>query len=168
MSILVEAIEHETPSLLKNNVRLRVIGDTDSLPEEVRNRLFASIDKTSNNTGVNLILALSYSARWEIIKASKEIAENVGQGLLKEEDINEDLFASYLTTKEIPDPELMIRTSGETRISNFLLWQIAYSELYFTDIYWPDFNKEELCKALYSYQNRERRFGKTSEQIQEN
>jgi undecaprenyl diphosphate synthase len=168
MSILVEAIEHETPSLLKNNVRLRVIGDTDSLPEEVRNRLFASIDKTSNNTGVNLILALSYSARWEIVKASKEIAKNVGQGLLKEEDINEDLFASYLTTKEIPDPELMIRTSGETRISNFLLWQIAYSELYFTDIYWPDFNKEELCKALYSYQNRERRFGKTSEQIQEN
>lgn len=165
MSLLVEAIENETPTLMKNNVRLQAIGDLSSLPLEVREKLEVTISNTSGNSGLTLILALSYSSRWEIVNAVKNIASQVQNGDVSLDDIDSDLFSSHLTTKGIPDPELLIRTSGEYRISNFLLWQIAYSELYFTELFWPDFNKEELYKALLNYQNRERRFGKISEQI---
>lgn len=168
MSLLVEAIENETPTLMKNNVRLKAIGDLESLPEEVREKLQGTIDNTAKNTGLTLVLALSYSSRWEIMNAVGKIAEKVHSGDLAPEDVNESIFESHLTTSGIPDPELMIRTSGENRISNFLLWQLAYSELYFTDLFWPDFTKEELYKALLNYQSRERRFGKTSEQLNDN
>ncbi|WP_372751147.1 isoprenyl transferase [Labilibaculum sp.] len=165
MSLLVEAIESETPTLMKNNVRLQAIGDIDSLPQEVKEKLDGTISNTSSNSGLTLVLALSYSSRWEIVNAVKNIASQIQKGDISPEDIDADLFSNQLTTKGIPDPELLIRTSGENRISNFLLWQIAYSELYFTKLLWPDFNKEELYKALLDYQNRERRFGKVSEQI---
>jgi undecaprenyl diphosphate synthase len=165
MSLLVEAIENETPTLMKNNVRLQAIGDIDSLPQEVKEKLNGTISNTSSNSGLTLVLALSYSSRWEIVNAVKNIAGQIQKGDISLEDIDADLFSNHLTTKGIPDPELLIRTSGENRISNFLLWQIAYSELYFTKLLWPDFNKEELYKALFDYQNRERRFGKVSEQI---
>ncbi len=165
MSLLVEAIENETPTLMKNNVRLQAIGDLASLPVEVREKLEGTISNTSGNSGLTLVLALSYSARWEIVNAVKNIASQVKDGDVSIDDIDSNLFSNHLTTKGIPDPELLIRTSGENRISNFLLWQIAYSELYFTELFWPDFNKEELYKALLDYQNRERRFGKISEQI---
>ena len=168
MSLLVEAIENETPTLMKNNVRLKAIGDLESLPKEVIDKLQGTIDNTANNTGLTLVLALSYSSRWEIMNAVGKIAEKVQSGELKPENINESIFENHLTTSGIPDPELMIRTSGENRISNFLLWQLAYSELYFTDLFWPDFTKEELYKALLNYQSRERRFGKTSEQLYDN
>ncbi|MDE5418074.1 isoprenyl transferase [Labilibaculum sp. DW002] len=168
MSLLVEAIENETPTLMKNNVRLQAIGDLDSLPLEVREKLQGTISNTSKNTGLTLVLALSYSSRWEIVNAVKNIANEVKDGALSPDEIDFDLFSNKLTTKGIPDPELLIRTSGENRISNFLLWQIAYSELYFTELFWPDFDKEELYKALLNYQNRERRFGKTSEQLNDN
>ncbi|MBI9056477.1 MAG: isoprenyl transferase [Labilibaculum sp.] len=168
MSLLVEAIENETPTLMKNNVRLQAIGDLDSLPLEVREKLQGTISNTSKNTGLTLVLALSYSSRWEIVNAVKNIANEVKDGVLSPDEIDFDLFSNKLTTKGIPDPELLIRTSGENRISNFLLWQIAYSELYFTELFWPDFDKEELYKALLNYQNRERRFGKTSEQLNDN
>lgn len=168
MSLLVEAIENETPTLMKNNVRLQAIGDLNSLPDEVREKLNGTIINTSQNTGLTLVLALSYSSRWEITNAMKNIALEVESGKLSAKDVDADLISNHLTTKGIPDPELLIRTSGENRISNFLLWQIAYSELYFTELFWPDFNKEELYKALYNYQNRERRFGKISEQINDN
>lgn len=168
MSLLVEAMENETPTLMKNNVRLKAIGDIDSLPSEVRAKLQGTISKTSKNTGLCLVLALSYSSRWEIVDATKRIASQVKAGELSLDDIDVELFSNRLSTKGIPDPELLIRTSGENRISNFLLWQIAYSELYFTELFWPDFDKEELYKALLNYQNRERRFGKTSEQLNDN
>ena len=168
MSLLVEAIENETPTLMKNNVRLQAIGDLESLPLEVREKLQGTISNTSNNTGLTLVLALSYSSRWEIVNAVKNIANQVKNGELSPDQIDFDLFSNELTTRGIPDPELLIRTSGENRISNFLLWQIAYSELYFTELFWPDFDKEELYKALLNYQNRERRFGKTSEQLNDN
>ena len=168
MSLLVEAIENETPTLMKNNVRLQAIGDLDSLPLEVREKLQGTISNTSKNSGLTLVLALSYSSRWEIVNAVKNIANQVKDGELSPDEIDIDLFSDKLTTKGIPDPELLIRTSGENRISNFLLWQIAYSELYFTELYWPDFDKEELYKALLNYQNRERRFGKTSDQLNDN
>lgn len=167
MSLLVEAIENETPTLMKNNVRLQAIGDLASLPVEVRDKLEGTISNTSNNSGLTLVLALSYSSRWEIVNAVKNIASQVKNGDVSLDDIDSDLFSNHLTTKGIPDPEFLIRTSGENRISNFLLWQIAYSELYFTELFWPDFNKEELYKALLNYQNRERRFGKISEQIKD-
>jgi undecaprenyl diphosphate synthase len=167
MSLLVEAIENETPTLMKNNVRLQAIGDLASLPVEVRDKLEGTISNTSNNSGLTLVLALSYSSRWEIVNAVKNIASKVKNGDVSLDDIDSDLFSNHLTTKGIPDPEFLIRTSGENRISNFLLWQIAYSELYFTELFWPDFNKEELYKALLNYQNRERRFGKISEQIKD-
>ncbi|PKQ69195.1 isoprenyl transferase [Labilibaculum manganireducens] len=167
MSLLVEAIENETPTLMKNNVRLQAIGDLASLPLEVREKLQGTISNTSGNSGLTLVLALSYSSRWEIVNAVKNIASQVQNGDISLDEINSDLFSNQLTTKGIPDPELLIRTSGENRISNFLLWQIAYSELYFTELFWPDFNKEELYKALFDYQNRERRFGKISEQIKD-
>nr|WP_320118340.1 isoprenyl transferase [uncultured Marinifilum sp.] len=168
MSLLVEAIENETPTLMKNNVRLQAIGDLTSLPKEVRAKLNGTISTTASNSGLTLVLALSYSSRWEIVNAVKNIAEEIAKGELNPDQISNAIFEDHLTTKGIPDPELLIRTSGENRISNFLLWQIAYSELYFTDLFWPDFTKEELYKALFNYQNRERRFGKTSEQLNDN
>lgn len=165
MSLLVDAIEHETPTLMKNNVRLKAIGDLDSLPEQVRIKLDGTIKKTEVNTGLTLVLALSYSARWEIVDAVRQIALKTKNGELSIDEIDASLFENHLTTKGIPDPELVIRTSGEKRISNFLLWQVAYAEFYFAKLYWPDFNKEELCKAILDFQSRERRFGKISEQV---
>jgi len=165
MSLLVDAIDNETPTLMKNNVRLKAIGDLNSLPEKVRTKLDGTIKKTEVNTGLTLVLALSYSARWEIVDAVKQIALKAKNGELSIEEIDASLFENHLTTKGIPDPELVIRTSGENRISNFLLWQVAYAEFYFAKLFWPDFNKEELCKAILDYQNRERRFGKISEQV---
>ena len=150
---------------MKNNVRLRVIGNMEMLPALVRARLQQCLDTTAGNTGSSLVLALSYSSRWEITHTTRMIAEDVRKGILKPEDITEELISSRLNTNFMPDPELIIRTGGEMRLSNYLMWQASYSELYFTDLYWPDFNKEELCKAIYSFQHRERRFGMTSAQI---
>lgn len=165
MSLMVMAIERETPDLIKNNVRLQAIGNIARMPEEVRQRLNKCISDTASGTGVTLVLALSYSSRWEIVEAVKKIATSVKNGEISIESINEDTISKSLTTASIPDPDLLIRTGGEERISNFLMWQISYSELYFTPEYWPDFNKESLCKAICDYQMRERRFGKTSEQL---
>ena len=165
MELLVHAIDSETEALMKNNVRLLVIGDLKKIPEDVKSKLFGCIKTLNKNTGLNLIIALSYSSKWEIINAVKTIAEEAKNGKIKPENINDKLFEKYLSTANLPDPELLIRTSGEYRISNFLLWQIAYSELYFTDKLWPDFRKEDLFEAVFDYQNRERRFGKTSEQL---
>ena len=165
MTLLVDSIEKETPDLMKNNVRLLAIGDLARLPKEAEEKFRNCMKLTSANTGVNLVLALSYSSRWEITNAMRQIAKQISEGTIHTDDIDESLISQHLTTNHIPDPDLLIRTSGELRISNFLLWQLAYSELYFTDVYWPDFDKEELRKAIISYQQRERRFGKTSEQI---
>ncbi|MDR1116037.1 MAG: isoprenyl transferase [Tannerella sp.] len=165
MSIMVAAIHRETPDLMKNNVRLMVIGDMVRLPDDVRGTLSECLEKTSVNTGTTLVLALSYSSRWEIVRVAKCIAENVREGKIDSGEVDEILFSSYLTTHDIPDPDLLIRTGGEKRISNFLLWQLSYAELYFTDIYWPDFRENEFYESILSYQQRERRFGKTSEQI---
>ncbi|HAQ18064.1 MAG TPA: isoprenyl transferase [Prolixibacteraceae bacterium] len=165
MGLLVQSISDETDELLKSNVRLRVIGDVKSLPQNVQEKLDWSIAKLNDCTGLTLVLALSYSSKWEIVEAVKRIAEQVKIGQLEPSAINYDLMDGYLNTSNMPDPELLIRTSGECRISNFLLWQIAYSELYFTPKLWPDFRKEDLFEAIYDYQNRERRFGKTSEQL---
>ena len=167
MVLLVETIENETPTLNKNNVRLLTIGNLERLPEQTKIRLQRCIDATSKNTGLSLVLAISYSARWEITKAMTDIAKMASYGGVRPEDINEEFVARQLSTRNIPDPDLLIRTSGELRISNFLLWQIAYTELYFTDIYWPDFTKEEFYKAIVSYQHRQRRFGKINEQQQQ-
>jgi len=163
MSLLVSTIHKETKTLMDNNIRLESIGNRSELPESCQRELQEAIDKTKNNDGTTLILALSYSSRSEIINAIKQIVTEK----VSPEDINEELFSQYLSTKGVPNPELLIRTSGEQRISNFLLWQIAYSELYFTDVLWPDFRREDLFEAIYKYQNRERRFGKTSEQLKE-
>jgi len=163
MSLLVSTINKETKTLMDSNIKLTAIGDLNSLPKKCQEELQESIEKTKNNTRTTVILALSYSSRWEILNAIKKI---VKEGI-KEDQVNEDLFSQYLTTKGVPNPELLIRTSGEQRISNFLLWQIAYSELYFTDVLWPDFRREDLFEAIVKYQIRERRFGKTSEQIKE-
>lgn len=160
MDILVDSIERETPRLMKNNIRLMTIGDIKRLPENARKKLQDCIDQTSGNTGLSLILALSYSSRWEIRNAIQKISQDVKDGKLSQEDISDELISSYMTTKDIPDPDLVIRTSGEIRISNFLLWQIAYSELYFTQTHWPAFREEELYKAIVTYQSRDRRFGK--------
>ena len=165
MNLIVVAIERETPDLIANNVRLSTIGDWDRMPEFARTRLQQCIDDTSHCTGLNLVLALSYSARWEITKAVRTLAQSVADGNLLPDDITEQLISDTLATKDIPDPDLLIRTGGEIRISNFLLWQIAYSELYFTPKYWPDFTKQDFVDAIIDYQSRERRFGKTSEQI---
>jgi undecaprenyl diphosphate synthase len=165
MELLVNTIARETKTLIENNIRLSTIGDMAALPENCQKSLAASIEKTANNKGMTLVLALSYSARWEIINAVKQIAKETASGTLSEQDINESLFSKYLTTHAIPDPELLIRTSGEHRISNFLLWQISYAELYFTPVLWPDFNREHFYEAILEYQGRERRFGKTSEQL---
>lgn len=165
MGLMVSAIHRETPDLMKNNVRLMAIGDLDRLPHEVRTTLDECLRQTSVNTGTTLVLALSYSSRWEILHAVKALTEEAACGQLRAEEVTEELFASRLTTRDIPDPDLLIRTGGEQRISNFLLWQLSYAELYFTDIYWPDFREEELYEAIRSYQQRERRFGKTSDQL---
>jgi len=167
MSLLVSSLDEETPTLLKNNISLVVIGDISQLSDNVANKLRSAIEKTSHNTGLKIILALNYSGRWEIIDAVNRIVSDVRDGKLQT-DINAGIFSCYLNTCNIPDPELLIRTSGEHRISNFLLWQIAYTELYFTSTLWPDFRKEDFYKAIVDYQKRERRFGKTSEQLKQN
>ena len=168
MELLVNTIRKEVDELQRNNVKLHVIGDFGSLPEICQKELNEAKEITAANTGLNLVLALSYSSRWEIIEATKKIAEDVKQGKLHTEDINDEVFHQYLNTAPYPDPELMIRTSGEHRISNYLLYQLAYAELYFTNVHWPEFRKPHLYEALLNYQQRERRFGKTSEQIQTN
>lgn len=165
MALLVDTIAKETPTLMKNNIRLETIGDLSRLPEQTRNKFIGCIQETSNNTGLSLVIALSYSARWEIIRATQMMAAAVQAGQLLVEDINEETISSFMATRNMPDPDLLIRTSGELRISNFLLWQLAYSELYFTDCLWPEFTEEEFYHAIVDYQHRERRFGKTSEQI---
>lgn len=165
MTLLVDAVERETPDLMKNNVRLLAIGDLTRLPKNAQEKFQNCIERTASNTGINLILALSYSSRWEIQNTMQKIANQVLRGELAVSDIDENIISKNLTTSLIPDPDLLIRTSGECRISNFLLWQLAYSELYFTNVFWPDFDKEELAKAIVDYQGRERRYGKTSEQI---
>ncbi|MCX6237590.1 MAG: isoprenyl transferase [Bacteroidia bacterium] len=165
MSLLVHAIVQETDNLNEKNVKMLAIGNLASLPPDVQLKLSEAVQSTSSNTGLNLILALSYSGRWEILEAVKKIVCKAKNGEVSENQINENMFASHLSTVGIPDPELLIRTSGEYRISNFLLWQIAYSEFYFTPILWPDFRKENLFEAIGDFQRRERRFGKTSEQI---
>jgi undecaprenyl diphosphate synthase len=165
MVLLVDTIAKETPTLMNNNVRLQAIGDLDRLPETAREKFQNCIEQTSRNTGLTMVLALSYSARWEITRAMQNAVRLAQKGQLRAEEVNEQLVSSLMTTAEMPDPDLLIRTSGEYRISNFLLWQLAYSELYFTDRLWPEFDEEELYKAIVDYQKRERRFGKTSEQI---
>lgn len=165
MELLVSTINKETQTLLDNGVRLNAIGDLKQLPGRCMKYLQGAIDKTSVNDKCVLTLALSYSARWEILEAAKKLAEKARHGLLRPEDINEEMFSGQLSTAGIPDPELMIRTSGEYRISNYLLWQLAYSELYFTPKLWPDFRREDLFEAIIDYQKRERRFGLTSEQV---
>lgn len=165
MELLVSAIKKETPDLMKNQIRLLTIGDLSRLPEVTRQSLLECVQMTSANTGTALVLALSYSSRWEIMNAVKELVAEANDKKISPEDVNEELISSRLTTKGIPDPDLLIRTGGEKRISNFLLWQLSYSELYFTDTYWPDFREEELYGALLYYQQRERRYGRTSEQL---
>lgn len=165
MSLLVDAIVQEIDNLNEKNVRMRVVGNIFCFPDKVQLKLREAIESTSANTGLNLVLALSYSGRWEILEAVKKIVQDAKDGVISQEDINDKTFVNYLSSSEIPDPELLIRTSGEYRISNFLLWQIAYSEFYFTPILWPDFRKENLYEAIVDFQGRERRFGKTSEQI---
>jgi undecaprenyl diphosphate synthase len=167
MSIMVQSLNKETDTLIKNNIRLLTIGDIYRLADNVRQRLSDTISLTSGCTGLNLVVALSYSSRWEISEAARKISLDVKNGLLETDQINEECFEKYLTTYGIPDPELMIRTSGELRVSNFLLWQLAYTELYFTDKLWPDFGKDEFYNAIIAFQKRERRFGKTSEQVLE-
>jgi undecaprenyl diphosphate synthase len=166
MELLVNTILDETKTLMDNNIKLEAIGNLEDLPKKCLQNLNNTIEKTVNNTHMTLVLALSYSSKKEVTQAIKSIVKKVENGDLKSDEINEDLIQNHLYTHNIPDPELLIRTSGEQRISNFLLWQIAYSELYFTDILWPDFRREDLYKAIVNYQKRERRFGKTSEQIE--
>ena len=165
MDLLVQSIYNEVDELNKKGVRLRTIGDVDILPSSCQTALKDAIERTKNNNRVTLILALSYSSRWEISKAVQKMANQVIKGKLNPDAINEELISSYLSTADYPDPELLIRTSGENRVSNFLMWQMAYTELYFTETLWPDFKKEHFYKAIQDYQSRERRFGKTSEQI---
>jgi undecaprenyl diphosphate synthase len=165
MELLVDTISKEIPTLNKNNIRLHVIGDTTMLPASAYNALQEALTSTSGNTGLNLIVALSYSSRWELAEAVKKIAADVLEGKLEAASIDQDTLQQYLCTSGFPDPELMIRTSGEFRISNFLLYQLAYAELYFTNTCWPDFRKKDLIEALLDYQHRERRFGKTSDQL---
>jgi len=165
MKLLVNSIKAETPTLQKNQIKLNAIGQLDKLPGDCQQLLEETIENTKENSRMTLTLALSYSGRWELTQTMKRIASAVASGSLKPDDIDQGVIQSHLATNDLPDPELMIRTSGEHRISNYLLWQIAYAELYFTDVLWPDFDKEELYKAIYDYQKRERRFGKISEQL---
>ena len=165
MELLVTTIRNEVESLNKNNIRLHVIGDLNMLPDYARKELKEALEITKNNTGLNLIMALSYSGRWELLNAVKNIAWEVKKGKLNVDEIDQDTLQQFLCTSAFPDPELMIRTSGEYRISNFLLYQLAYAELYFNGVRWPDFRKQNLYEAILDYQQRERRFGKTSEQV---
>ena len=165
MSLLVSAIHRETPDMMKKNVRLTAIGDLSRLREDAYNTLQECIDTTSANTGTTLVLALSYSSRWEITRAARQLAQEVLEQKINPNDITEAMVSDHLTTKNIPDPDLLIRTGGEKRISNFLLWQLSYAEFFFTDVFWPDFREEELYEAILYFQQRERRFGKTSEQL---
>ena len=165
MELLVSTLRAEVAKLNENNVRLHTIGKTTDLPPKCVDELNEAIDKTKDNTGLNLVLALSYSSKWDIVNASKRLAEKCQNGQLALDEINDDYFKNELSTCNFPDVELLIRTSGEHRISNFLLWELAYAELYFTNTHWPDFDKEGLFQAVVDYQKRERRFGKTSEQI---
>ena len=168
MSLLMSSLENEIDSLLENNVRLRVIGDIENLGASLACKLRESCEKTSGCNGLVLVLALSYSGRWEISRTASVLAEKVQSGLLRPEEITQELFSSSLQNSDIPDPDLLIRTGGEYRVSNFLLWQIAYSELYFTPVLWPDFNKTCFFEAIEDFRHRERRFGKTSDQISHN
>ena len=165
MELLVKTITDEVPMMMNNNIRLESIGDIDSLPPSAYEKLMEAKKITSTNSGLTVILALSYSGQWELTQATKRIAQKISEGKLKVEDINQNLVAEHLETAGIPDPELMIRTSGEYRISNFLLWQLAYTELHFTPVLWPDFRREHLEAAILDFQKRERRFGKTGEQV---
>jgi undecaprenyl diphosphate synthase len=165
MSLLVDTIRSEIKSLNKNQVRLLAIGDIEALPRSSYQALLEGMEETKHNDRLNLVLALNYSAKWEILRAARQLAAAAAEGQIRPEEINEAVFEQALSTRGIPDPELLIRTSGETRISNFLLWQIAYAELYFTPVFWPDFGKRELFEAIVNYQRRERRFGLISEQI---
>jgi undecaprenyl diphosphate synthase len=167
MELLVETIKKEVETLNKNNIRLHVIGDMNLMPDYANKELSEALAETKNNTGLNLIMALSYSSRWELVEAAKKIAVDVKEGKLSSASIDQELFQSYLCTASYPDPELMVRTSGEYRISNFLLYQLAYTELYFTNVLWPDFRRENLYEAILNFQQRERRFGKTSHQIKQ-
>ncbi len=166
MGLVLSSLEDEI--FMKNNVRFRVIGDMDRLPADVRAKLQETMDHTRGNTAMTMVVALSYSSKWEITRAVKEIASDVKEGKISVDEISEDMISSHLQTNFMPDPELLIRTGGELRISNYLLWQIAYSELFFCDTYWPDFDEECLHKAIASYQNRQRRFGKTEAQVENN
>lgn len=165
MALMIQAVSNETPDLVKNNIRVKVIGDIDRLPVDTKAALDFCLNETAPCTGTTVVLALSYSSKWEITEAVKKITAEIKIGKLAEGAVSEELIGKYLATSGIPDPDILIRTGGELRISNFLLWQIAYSELYFTDELWPDFNEESLYGAIVSFQNRERRFGKTSEQV---
>ncbi len=168
MELMVQSLNNETGKLVKNNISLRVMGDIERLSPVVRKSLDETLEKTSYCTGMTLVVALSYSSKWELVNAVRMIASEVKNNRIQPEQIDDRIFEQHLTTWGVPDPELLIRTSGELRISNFLLWQIAYSELYFTETLWPDFGKEEFYRAIIEYQKRERRFGKTSEQVHEN
>jgi undecaprenyl diphosphate synthase len=165
MHLIVSVIEEETPGLIKNNVRLSIIGDMSRVPQETSDRLYKCIDDTAHCTGLNLILAISYSSRWEITEAARKIAQQAVNGIINPADISAETISKNLATANIPDPDLLIRTGGDLRISNFLLWQIAYSEIYVTDTYWPDFSNDDFIKAINVYASRQRRFGMTGEQI---
>ena len=166
MGLLVDTIVKETPTLMNNNVRLQTIGDIDRLPEGTKQKFLGCIDQTSVNTGLTMVIALSYSARWEITEAMRKAVREAQAGNLRPEEVNEQMVSSLMTTAQMPDPDLLIRTGGELRISNYLLWQCAYSEFYFCDTYWPDFDEEALHKAIANYQSRQRRFGKTEAQVE--
>ncbi len=165
MTLMVKTIKRETPTLMKNGIKLTTIGQMDTLPRDCQKELHQAMETTKDNDQMTLILALSYSSKWDIVNAVKQIANDFKEGSINEDDINEELISNSLTTKDFPDPDLMIRTSGEHRISNYLLWELAYSEFYFTDVLWPDFKEEHLYEAVWDYQQRERRFGKTGEQV---
>ena len=165
MTLLVETLNQEVETLMKNDIRLKAIGAVEKLPQATYRTLLQGIERTAGNKRMTLYLALNYSGKWDIVQATRAIADKVKQGEIEPDGIDEMLVAAQLSTAAIPDPELLIRTSGESRISNFLLWQLAYTELYFTPVFWPDFGKEDLYKAIVAFQQRERRFGKTSEQL---
>lgn len=165
MQLMIKAVKEETPTLMKNNIRLLTIGDVERIPQASRESIKKCCSDTAANTGTTLVLALSYSSRWEIGEALKAVAADVEAGRLKQEEIGEETLRKYLVTRDMPDPDLLIRTGGELRVSNFLLWQMAYTEFYFTDLLWPDFRQGDFYEAVYDYQNRQRRFGKTGEQV---
>jgi undecaprenyl diphosphate synthase len=165
MALLIDTVRSEVETLNKNNIKLRIIGDLENLPSMPRKAMKEGLEATKNNTRMTLVLALNYGSKWEILRGARQLAEKVAKGLIRPEDITDKMFEAELSTAGIPDPELVIRTSGETRLSNFLLWQAAYSEYYFTKTFWPDFQKEEFYKAIAGFQNKERRFGMTGEQV---